>query len=171
MIHRRDASALFLIALGAVMLAMAGLARAVEVIRIDHVSHKPFEDTIRQLEWGFGGYGLTVVLQLDYQHVLQKIDVPIKRSRMVEIMRRPWGKTIFEHDPAAALDIPFRVYIYEREDGKTVVSYYQPSSLFTAYGKEGLKELGRELDAALQEIVHVATKGGLKGVDFCNGTR
>ena len=48
--------------------------------------------------------------------------------------------------------------IYEEEDGKTVVSYYQPSSLFNVYGNDGLTAMGEELDTVLQAIVHVATK-------------
>src|SRR6266516_8112480 len=98
MIDGRDAGGRVLVALAVAILTMTGLAKAVEVSRIDHVSHNSFDETIRHLEWGFGGYGLAVVAQLDYQEVLRKIDVPVKRSRMFEVMRRAWGRTIFEHD-------------------------------------------------------------------------
>lgn len=149
-----------MLALGVVTLAMAGPARAGEVVRIDQVSHKSFQDTVKHLEWGFGGHGLTVVAQLDYANMLKKIGVHVRRSRMFEVMRRPWAKTVFAHDSAAALDIPVRIYVYERDDGKTVVSYYRPSTLFSAYGKDRLRELGEELDTAVREMVHVATKQG-----------
>jgi hypothetical protein len=39
-----------------------------------------------------------------------------------------------------------------------VVSYYRPSAMFGAYGKEGLTALGRQLDTALRELVHTATR-------------
>jgi uncharacterized protein (DUF302 family) len=158
MIQRTAAGGRVLVALALAMLAMPSLATAVEVSLIDHISHKSFEETIKHLEWGFGGYGLAVVAQLDYQDVLGKIDIPVKRSRMFEVMRRAWGKMVFEQDAAAALDLPLRIYIYEREDGRIVVSYYRPSAMFGAYGKEGLTALGRQLDTALRELVHTATR-------------
>jgi uncharacterized protein (DUF302 family) len=67
-----------------------------------------------------------VVAQLDYRNVLAKIDVSTRRSRVLEMLRRAWMKTIVEHDPTAALDLPIRVNVYERDDGTTVVSYYRP---------------------------------------------
>lgn len=57
-----------------------------------------------------------------------------------------------------ALDVPIRIYVYERDDGTTVVSYYRPSPMFVAYNKPGLQELSQELDNVLRPIVHVATK-------------
>ena len=51
-----------------------------------------------------------------------------------------------------------RIYVYERADGKTVVSYSQPSAIFMAYGHEGLKAFGQALDGKFQAIVQSATK-------------
>ena len=99
-----------------------------------------------------------MVAQLDYRNILAKIDVHAKKSRMLEVMRRAWLKTIVERDPAAALDVPIRIYVYERDDGRTVVSYYRPSATFAAYGKADWHELGQELDDVLRQIVHMATK-------------
>jgi uncharacterized protein (DUF302 family) len=90
--------------------------------------------------------------------VLGKIDIAVKRNRMFEVMRRAWAKVIFEQDAAAALAFPLRIYIYEREDHRVVVSYYRPSAMFGAYGKEGLTALGQQLDTALGELVHAATR-------------
>jgi len=77
---------------------------------------------------------------------------------MLQVMRRAWMKTIVEHDPTAALDLPIRINVYERDDGTTVVSYYRPSAMFAAYSKPGLQELGHELDDVIGQIVHLATK-------------
>jgi uncharacterized protein (DUF302 family) len=158
MIHRTAAGGRMLVALAVAMLAIPALAKAVERSRVDHVSRKSFDETVKHLEWGFGGYGLAVVAQLDYQDVLGKIDIAVKRNRMFEVMRRAWGKIIFEQDAAAALALPLRIYIYEREDHQVVVSYYRPSALLGVYGKEGLTALGQQLDTVLGELVHAATR-------------
>lgn len=147
-----------LVPFSAVLLAMLGAAWGAEAIRVDQISHKTFEDTVQHLEWSCGGHGLTVVARLDYRNVLAKVDVHTKKSHMLEVMRRAWLKAIVERDPAAALDVPIRIYVYERDDGRTVVSYYRPSATFAAYGKADWQALGRELDDVLSQIVHVATK-------------
>ena len=158
MIQGMSAGREVLVAHAAAMLVIIGRAPALEGSRIDHVSSKSFDEIIRHLEWGFGGYGLAVVAPLDYQHVLGKIDVAVRRSRMCEVMRRAWAKTTLDHEAAAALDLLVRLYIYEREEGRVVVSYYRPSALFAVYGREGLTALGQQLDTLFRALVHTATR-------------
>jgi uncharacterized protein (DUF302 family) len=157
-LHRCAAGWCKFITLNGAFLAMLGTSWSAEALRIDQISQKSFENTIRHLEWNCGGYGLTVVTQLNYQNILAKIDVRTKQSRMLEVMRRAWLETIFERDPAAALGVPLRIYVYERDDGRTVVSYHRPSAIFATYGQPGLQEFGEGLDKVLWEIVHMATK-------------
>jgi uncharacterized protein (DUF302 family) len=157
--HReRLAPGLPRLALAALISAVAGRAFAVDPLRTHWVSERSFQDTIQHLEWGFGGYGITVVARLDYQSLVDKEKGSPRNSGMFLIMRQSWGKTIFEKDAAAVLDMPLRVHVYEGEDGKTVVSYYQPSSLFKVYGNDGLTAMGMEIDAVLENIARVATK-------------
>jgi hypothetical protein len=81
---------------------------------------------------------------------------------MFEVMRLAWAKTTLDHEAAAALDLPVRLYISKREDRRVVVSYYRPSAMFGAYGKEGLTALGQQLDTALHELTHAATRWDLE---------
>jgi uncharacterized protein (DUF302 family) len=149
-----------IVTLGVAAVVTAGVARGAEIVRTEYVSHRSFDHTIKRLEWGFGGYGITVVAQLDYPNVLRKARAQVRPARMFEVLRRPWVKAVFDSDVAAALDIPLRIYVSQRDDGKTVVRYYRPSSVFEAYGKDSLRKLGVELDAVLDEIVRVATGRG-----------
>ena len=147
----------WLVAAGA-MLAGAGLAGAEEGARIEQVSGKSFEDTVKHLQWGFGGYGLTVVAQFDYAPVLDAAGALVRKSRMFEVTRRAWARVVFQSNPAAALDLPLRVHVYEREDGKTLVSYQRPSALLGTHGADALTRLGEELDTALRDLVRVAIR-------------
>jgi uncharacterized protein (DUF302 family) len=126
--------------------------------RIDRISNNPFERTVERLKWAFGGYGLTIVATFDYQQILKKLNMNVRRSTIFEVLRRPWAKIIFEQDPAAGLDIPFKVYVYERADGQTIVSYDQPSILFGLYEDEELKAFGQRLDSKFEAIVQSATR-------------
>ena len=162
MIQRMSAGRQVLVALAVAMLVIIGRAPALEGSCIEHVSYKSFDETSRHLAWGFGGYGLAVVAQLDYQHGLGKIDIAARRSRMFEVMRLAWAKTTLDHEAAAALGLPVRLYIYEREDRRIVVSDDRPSAMSGAYGKEGLTALGQQSDTALHELVHAATRRDLE---------
>jgi uncharacterized protein (DUF302 family) len=156
---RRLARRLPLLILTAVLAATAaGPALTTDRIRTHRVSERSFEDTLQHLEWGFGGYGITVVARLDHRSLLDEDQGSIRKSGMFLIMRQAWGKFIFENDPTAVLDMPLRVHVYEEETGETVVSYYLPSSVFEAHRNDGLTAMGEELDAMLKAIVHVATK-------------
>lgn len=140
------------------LLAMSTAGEGAETARIARVSSKPFPSTIEHLEWQPGGYGITVVARLDYQSILGKVDVRVGKSQTIEILRRSWANVVLDSDAAAAINLPLRIYVHEREDGKTVVSYYCPSSLFADHANEALIALGRELDTLLEGIVRLATK-------------
>lgn len=126
--------------------------------RIDCLSQRSFDETVDQLQWGFGGYGMTLVAQMDFQSFVQDPEAHPRRSRSLAVMKRSWIETILEHAPEAALDLPVRIQVYEREDGRVVVSYYRPAALFGAYDEPALKALGRSIESSLQSIIRVATR-------------
>ncbi len=110
--------------------------------RLDAVSNKPFDETVRRLRYSFGGYGMTVVAALDYQQILKQMKAETGRGVVFEVLRRPWAKDILEHAPAAGLAMPLRVYVHERADEKVVVSYYRPSAMLGVHAGNGLRGLG-----------------------------
>ena len=158
MTHASDLYRWFSPAAGIFVLAVTSAAGAAEKAPITRVSSKAFVSTIEHLEWQLGGYGITVVSRLDYRGILENMDVSSRRSQTIEILRRSWAKVVLDSDAAAAIALPLRIYLYERDDGRTVVSYYRPSSQFGDQGNEALMELGRELDSVLEGIVRLATK-------------
>jgi len=132
-------------------------ARGASPDRVVKLSNKSFDHVIQQLRWRLGGYGITIVSAFDYQQIFRKIKTASKRSVVLEILRRPWVRTILEHDPANGLAIPLRVYIYEQADGKTSVSYYKPSELLDS-DDDALKAFGQGLDEKLEAIVQAAIR-------------
>jgi len=61
-------------------------------------------------------------------------------------------------NPEVGLEFPGKIYVWERGDGKTVVSYYRAAPTFATYGKDNLKMAGDMMDKMLEEIVTEATK-------------
>jgi uncharacterized protein (DUF302 family) len=53
------------------------------------------------------------------------------------------------HQLAAAMYAPFRIVLYENEQGHAVFEYDKPSSLFGQFGDERVTMIALELDAAI----------------------
>lgn len=129
-----------------------------ESARIALVSQKSFDDTVQHLDWQLGGYGITILSRVDFGSLAETVGVSKKGSLILEVMRRSWLKTVFEQEPAAALELPLRIYVHERENGETTVSYYRPSGQFGRYALEALTTLGGELDVTLERVVSAAIR-------------
>jgi uncharacterized protein (DUF302 family) len=146
---------LHLFLLMALLLTAVGYAAAVD--QIEQPSARSFDDTVQQLKWAFGGYGMTTTSALDYQHVLSEVRVDVGRAVMFEVMRRDWAKLILREDAAMGIVLPVRVYVYERADGTTVVAYHRPGAALEAHERETLRTLGSRLDDKLRAMVRQAT--------------
>lgn len=67
-------------------------------------------------------------------------------------------KGLLQMDPGAGLGMPGRMYVWERSDGKTVVSYRKPSSDFSKHGDEKLTAMGNMMNGTWDMIAEEATK-------------
>lgn len=65
------------------------------------------------------------------------------------------GKMVFTMSPEAGLEMPARIYVFERGDGKTVVSYYK--SNYTQYNPK-LSKVDDMMGMMLSEIVNEVNK-------------
>jgi uncharacterized protein (DUF302 family) len=120
-------------------------------------SQRSFDETVQQLNWVFGAYGLTTVVALDYQKLLKKVKVDIGRAAVFEIMRREWATTLLRQDAALGFLLPLRVYVFEQADGTTVVSYSCPGAYLEGHANQAIVGFGRQLDEKLRSIVLQAT--------------
>ncbi|MBV8636694.1 MAG: DUF302 domain-containing protein [Candidatus Eremiobacteraeota bacterium] len=59
-------------------------------------------------------------------------------------------------NPAAALYLPTRVVLYEKDDGGSRFEYDLPSSLFDQFGDDRIAHIGHELDDALIHTLKTA---------------
>lgn len=145
----------------AVALAWSGWAipaLAQSLARVDKVSSSGFEKTAKQLETALKSRGMMVVAIIDHQNMMRMVGGSIKGSKTFEFGKPDMLKMVMPLDPAAGLEMPHKIYLYERADGTAVVSYYKPSGGFSAYGKDQLKMVGEMIDKMLDEIAAEATK-------------
>jgi uncharacterized protein (DUF302 family) len=141
----------------AIVIALTAASTAEATDQVNRASDRNFEDTVQQLQWAFGGYGLTTVTALDFQQVLKNMKVQTGRAVMFEVMRREWAKTLLREDLALGWVLPLRVYVFEQPDGSTMVSYSRPGAMLETHQSEAVRALGRLLDEKLQAVVAPAT--------------
>jgi uncharacterized protein (DUF302 family) len=139
------------------LLAMLSSGGAVGADLAAYRSDRSFDETVQQLQWVFGGYGLTTVTALDYQQLLRGIKVPVGRAVIFEIMRLDWLKVLMTEDPALGIALPIRIQVYESAGPVTFVSYQSPGADLQANEKERVRALGRQIDEKLSALVRQAT--------------
>lgn len=146
-------------------IALAGLA---DVVRpayagdtersIERISNLDFKTTVSRLDQAIRANHLMVVGQFNHQNMLTMMNMKIRGSQTFEVFHPQYGKILFENDPAAGIVIPFRLYAFEREDGKTIIVYYRPSAAFAPFKNRKLDDLGKTMDNLLEKIVGKATQ-------------
>ena len=141
-------------ALLGMLMSRAGWCADVAVVRSD----RNFDETAQQLEWVFGGYGLTTVTALDYQQILRGIKVPIGRAVLLEVMRLEWLKVLMTQDPLLGSALPVRIQVYEDASGVVFVTYRSPGAELQTHEQERVRALGRQIDEKLGAIVMQATR-------------
>ncbi len=146
------------LALMVAVLGAATLVHAEPANRVDKVSNSDFARTVQQLETALKGKGMMIVATIDHQNMMRMVGASLKGAKTIEFGKPDMGKMTIVANPESGLEMPGKIYVWERGDGKTVVSYYRAAPVFAAYGKENLKMAGEMMDTMLGEIVIEATK-------------
>jgi uncharacterized protein (DUF302 family) len=125
--------------------------------RVDIVSAYPYAKTIDNLTTALKEQGMMIVATIDHQNMLSMVGVSIKGAKTIEFGKPDMGKMLLPMHPEAGLEMPGKIYVWERPDGKTVVSYYKASSGFSNYDAEEVRKMGEMMDTSLSQIVQKAT--------------
>jgi len=123
---------------------------------VEKVADRPFPAVDSKLQAALKGANLIIVGEPNYQIMQRMVGRERRFSKAYLIFRPDLGIPIFESSYAAAMEIPLKVLLWEREDKKTVIRYKKPSSLLADYS--GLDSLGKQLDDILDKITAAAVK-------------
>lgn len=146
------------VTLAVVLLGGASLAGAESPARVDKVSSADFARTVQRVETALKSKGMMIVAEINHQSMLSMVGASIKGAKTIEFGKPDMGKMTIVPNPEVGLEFPAKIYVWERGDGKTVVSYYRPGPAFAAYGHDNLKMAGEMMDGLLDEIAADATK-------------
>ncbi len=145
------------------LLIAAGLLTALAPVaaqsqeRADRVSAQNFQTTVKQLETALQSRGFMIVARADHQNMLRMVGANTKGALTIEFGKPDMMKMHLPAHPEIGLEMPMRIYVWERADGKTVVSYRRPSAVFAAYGPD-LKMMGDMMEGMFDQVAADATK-------------
>ncbi len=138
--------------------ATVGVAPASAQDRVDKVSNSNFSRTVERVETAIKKRGAMIVATIDHQNMLRMVGASIRGSKTIEFGKPDMMKMLLPDHPEIGMEMPLKIYVYERPDGKTVLSYRKPSAAFGTYGKEALTDAGQMMDMMLAEIAEEAAK-------------
>jgi uncharacterized protein (DUF302 family) len=106
------------------------------------------EERIKAME---GEQGLMILWIFDHGEALNILGVHAKAKQYL-IGNPLTAIQMTRHDLRAALYAPLRILVYEK-DGKTVIEYDQPSSLFGQFDNSEVTPVGVSLDTRLERVI------------------
>lgn len=140
------------------LLAFSAVSFAQDKERVDKVSNRGFSATVKAVETVLQKNGFMIIATVDHQNMLTMVGAKIKGATAIEFGKAEMGKMLLPMAPEAGMEFPGRFYIWERSDGKTVVSYRKPSSGLGTYGNEMVTKMGRDMDGMWEMFASEATK-------------
>jgi len=123
---------------------------------VEKVANHPFAAVDAKLQAAIKGARLIIVGEPNYQMMQRMVGRERKPAKAYFVFRPDLGIPIFDNDPTAAMEIPLKILLMERPDGKTLIRYKKPSSVLADY--RGLEALGRQLDDLLGSLTDAALK-------------
>lgn len=141
--------------------ALAGVtapAMAQSADRVDRVSRQDFQTTVRQLETALQGRSFMIVARVDHQNMLRMVGAQTRGALTLEFGKPDMMRSSLPAHPEIGLEMPMRIYVWERADGKSVVSYHRPSAVFAGYEDPELRSMGQVMDGMFDQIAADATR-------------
>ena len=123
---------------------------------IEKTSALLFRNAIVKVEAAIKGARFVIVGEPNYQLMQRMVGRERAGAKGFFLFKPDLGIPIFDNDPRAAMEIPLKLVIWEGADGKAIIRYKQPSSIFADY--KGLGDLGNQLDQLMVKIVDAGMK-------------
>lgn len=123
---------------------------------VEKVANHPFAQVDAKLQAAIKGAKLIIVGEPNYQMMQRMVGRERKPAKAYFVFRPDLGTPIFDNDPNAAMEIPLKILLMERGDGKVVIRYKKPSSVLADY--KGLEGLGKQLDGLVAQLTDAAIK-------------
>ena len=90
---------------------------------VEHLSPLPFAETLARLSAAIAAAGLIEFSRIDHQAGAQQAGLAMPPTTVLTYGHPKGGTPVMLAAPLAALDLPLRVLVREREDGQTAIAF------------------------------------------------
>lgn len=128
-------------------------ARADDVV--EHVSPVGFEATLERIARAIDAAGLTIFCRIDHAAGARDAGIAMPPATVLIYGNAKGGTPVMLATPLAALDLPLRVLVREREDGHAVIAFHPVAPMLRRAGVP--EELATRLEPAQRILVAAVT--------------
>ena len=118
-------------------------------------------ETMDRLESVVTTRGLTIFARIDHGQNAANADLHMNPAQLLIFGNPGMGTAIMKADPAAGLDLPLRMLVYQDDDGKVWLSYHDPKGMKESFDVGRVEAIGKA-SAAMEDISTVVTEADLK---------
>jgi len=119
------------------------------------MSKYSFSETVDILKGAIEEQNLMVINEIDAQKMLRMAGKQVNGMKQIFYFHPKYMKRVMEANAAAAIQIPLKLIVMEKPDGKVVIRYFKPSVILNKY--KGEEAISKELDALLVKILAEVT--------------
>jgi uncharacterized protein (DUF302 family) len=101
---------------------------------VEHASPLPFEGTVERLVRAIANGGMTIFATIDHAANARDIGVTMPPATVLIYGNPKGGTPIMLATPRAALDLPLRVLVREREDGTAAIAFRPIAAMLRGVG-------------------------------------
>jgi uncharacterized protein (DUF302 family) len=99
---------------------------------VEHASPFPFDTTVDRLRHALTEHGMTIFAVFDHAANARDAGLSMPPTTVLVYGNPKGGTPIMLDTPQAALDLPLRVLVRERDDGVTVIGFHPAAGLEAA---------------------------------------
>jgi uncharacterized protein (DUF302 family) len=101
---------------------------------VEQVSPVDFEPTLERIAAAIRAAGLTIFAQIDHAANARDAGLTMPPSTVLIYGHAKGGTPVMLEAPSAALDLPLRVLVRRREDGRAVVAFHPATAMLRGFG-------------------------------------
>lgn len=133
---------------------LSSTAHAAELVQKN--SPHSVQITMDRLAAAVEGAGAQIAARVDHAQAADSVGIELAPNQVLIFGNPNIGSPIFVENPAAGLDLPIRVVVFEDATGQTVVAYHDPSSLAESFGLPADMQSFQMMAGALNNLTNAA---------------
>jgi uncharacterized protein (DUF302 family) len=122
---------------------------------VEHATPLGFEAVVERLAKAVTEAGMTVFARIDHAAGARKAGLAMPPATVILYGHAKGGTPIMLASPLAALDLPLRVLVREREDGQVVIAFHPVAQMLAQAGVPA--DLAARLEPAQRLLMKAVT--------------